>query len=331
MMKFRAALALWILLLSHWALADQGYDEEQNQQYEEEQQEEQEQEQDQEQQEEQQYNQYGQNDGGNQDGQQDANYDAADYNYQDDYKAEIEICSDGVIQVQDIQVYCDSPGTFYYGSGKYRNSPSCLPGDKGQIRIDFYIAQPDVIMNNGNYALVDVSAYGGWGVGSKTVYESADLCSLSTLSSKKNQKNQCPYSGYYYIKTHFYWEESDGTNSDQSFYPTVTVGFKSNLNSNAYDYGGANTDLCSGSSFITWTNGVATSYANALGNFVRSFGILLVTIGCLGAFIWVLVKRPKSFKDARQKISGKRNPLLDDEFDFSKMRKSGQTNDLVDF
>ena len=66
-------------------------------------------------------------------------------------KNQIEVCSDGVIQVQDIQIACDSPGTFYYGSGKYRNSATCMPGDKGQIRVDFYIAEPDIIASNGNY------------------------------------------------------------------------------------------------------------------------------------------------------------------------------------
>jgi hypothetical protein len=256
-------------------------------------------------------------------------YGVQNQQYNQNQQNQIEVCSDGVIQVRDIQVTCDSPGTFYYGSGKYRNSPTCVPGDKAQVAIQFYIAQPEVIANNGNYVLIDISASGGWGIASKTVYESADLCSLTTLSSKKSQ---CPYAGYYYINTHFYWDESSGSNGATSFYPKVTVGFKSSLSTSGYDYGGANTNMCRGSTFITWSNGVATTYANALGNFFKSFGILLVTMLCLAAFIWILAKRPTSFKDARQKLLiRKKNHLIDEEFDFSKMRKGGPNHDLVDF
>ena len=249
---------------------------------------------------------------------------------------QIEVCSDGVIQVQDIQMYCDSPGTYYYGSGKYRNSASCLPGDKAQIRIDFYIAEADIIASNGNYALVDISASGGyWGQDSQLVYESADLCSLSTLHSKGSS---CPYEGYYYIKTHFFWD-GDSSNGGNAFYPKLTVGFKSSVNKNVYDYGGANTNLCRGSTFITWSDRIAISYANAVGNFVKTFGILLLTILCLGGFIWLLIRRPASVKEARQTMKSdikgaftckpKKNDV-DEEFDFRKMRGS-QAQDIVDF
>lgn len=120
------------------------------------------------------------------------------------YKSQIQICSDAVIQVQDIIVYCDSPGTFYYGSGKYRNSESCQPGDKATVQLDFYIAYQSAIQQSGNKALIDIFATGGAYTEDVKVYDSADLCSLSSLQRKS--RSQCPYNGYYQIKTHFYWE-----------------------------------------------------------------------------------------------------------------------------
>src|SRR5687768_15847020 len=57
----------------------------------------------------------------------------------------MKVCSDTAIQLEDVSIVCDSPGTYYYGSSKYRNSASCQQGDKAKIVIDFYIADPDKI------------------------------------------------------------------------------------------------------------------------------------------------------------------------------------------
>jgi hypothetical protein len=244
------------------------------------------------------------------------------------YATQFEVCADSVIEVQGISILCDSPGTYYYGSGKHRNSDECQPGDKAKVQIEFYIADHDTIQQAGNYALVSIDVDSGWWSESKIVYENADLCSLSSLKSVSGK--QCPYQGYYKINTQFYWTSTD-SNSGSSFYPTVSVGFKSSLNVNVYDYGGANTNLCRGSTFVTWSDGVSVSYANAISNFMRSFGILLFTICVMGAFIWFLAKRPTSLADAKEKLVGrKKEPLNEDEFDFRKMRTAGK-GDIVDF
>jgi cbb3-type cytochrome oxidase subunit 3 len=249
------------------------------------------------------------------------------------------VCSDSVIQVQNIVTYCDSPGTFYYGSGKYRDSQTCQPGDKARVLINFYIANHDIIQQAGNYALVDVYADGGYYTDSVTIYDAADLCSLSSLKIKG--RNQCPYNGYYQIKTHFYWGKSG---QDETFEPVIHVGFKSNIKKNVYDYGGANTNLCRGSTFLTWSDGVRVSYANAVGNFMKSFGILLLTILFLGILAWFLSNRPRSFKEAKAKLlafhrfprtfRGQTHRDLsmhpDEEFDFRKIQTAGN-RDLVDF
>lgn len=275
------------------------------------------------------------------------------------YLSQIQVCSDAVIQVQDIVTYCDSPGTFYYGSGKYRNNKYCQPGDKARVEISFYIAYADLIQQSGNYALVDVFAEAdssnndGYSYSETvSIYDNADLCSLSTL--KRTSRSQCPYNGYYKIKTHFYWQ---GSSNGVMFTPTITVGFKSNLKKNIYDYGGANTDLCRGSSFLTWSNGVRVSYANALGNFMKSFGILLVTTMLMGTLAWFLSKRPKSLREAKAQLREAKTKFMqsklmsqqpfsklnlgkqthrdvsltvDEEFDFRKIQTAGN-RDLVDF
>jgi hypothetical protein len=262
------------------------------------------------------------------------------------YNTKVQICSDAVIQVQDILVYCDSPGTFYYGSGKYRNSQSCQPGDKATVQLDFYIANQNAIQQAGNKALIDISATGGVHTEDVTVYDSADLCSLSSL--QKKSRSTCPYNGYYQVRTHFYW----GNNGEsETFVPTITVGFKSSAKKNVYDFGGANTDLCYGSSFESWSDGVRVKYANAVGSFFKTFGVLLVTITLIGMFALFYSKRPKNFNDAKaQIIESKRNfisrvskklkrprePIRDlsihegEEFDFQKIQTAGN-RDFLDF
>jgi hypothetical protein len=240
------------------------------------------------------------------------------------------VCSDAVIKVLDLSIYCDSPGTFYYGSGKYRNSASCLGGDKAKIQLDFYIAQPTVIESAGGYAILDITATGnsGWYQQNIKVFENADMCSTPTL--KTLSKSTCPSQGKYRIKSHFYWPEDKYGGS--SFYPSVMVGFKSSVRSNQYDYGGANTPYCRGSTFVTWTDGIRTIYANAIANFMKSFGILLLTIVLMGGFIWFLIKKPTSVRDAGQKLGVvKREVYFEDLFDFTTMRSPKNGQFLVDF
>lgn len=263
------------------------------------------------------------------------------------YQSQVQVCSDAVIQVQDVVLYCDSPGTYYYGSGKYRNSQTCKPGDKARVEIDFYIANHDMIQQAGNYALLDVYVQGGKYVDTAIIYDDADLCSLSSL--KKMSGNTCPYNGYYKIKTHFYWGSSS---TDEAFEPTVVVGFKSSIQKQVYDFGGANTNLCRGSTFLTWSDGVRVSYANAIGNFMKSFGLLILTIMFMGVLVWFLAKRPRSFKEAKANLPTKQGFLaklgkhsfvrrpaqshrdlsihVDEEFDFRKIQTAGN-RDIVDF
>jgi hypothetical protein len=256
------------------------------------------------------------------------------------------VCDNTAIEVSDVQMYCDSPGTFYYGSGKYRNSQNCTAGDKGKYVVDFYINDAATIEATGGYPVIDVSATGsiGWYQYSQKVSENVDLCSLSSLKSLSG--SVCPAKGKYRIKSNFFWGEDDSYNG--AFNPTLTIGFKSSIYENTYDYGGANTPYCSGTTFFTsWRNGAKKVYADSVEVFIKTFGILAFTIAVMVSFIWLMVNKPISFKDAGSKMGFRnrdrlpthdRSPFDDDssyanseDFDFDKMKSGRANQSFLDF
>ena len=239
------------------------------------------------------------------------------------------VCGDSIIQVEELTMTCDSPGAYYYGSGKYRNSATCKPGDKAKITLDFFIDDEETIQYAGNEVYFSLIVDGSYSQ-IKTVYENVDLCSIGSVKSISG--NGCPGRGYYQIKEKFYWDKSANSNNSTSFYPTVTVGFRSSAKQYTYDYGGANTDLCRGSTFVTWSKRVKKTYANALSNFIKTFGILCMTVAMMGIFVWVLVKKPKNFVEAKAKLIP--NKERDNEvFDFRKLPTGANKPNvqLVDF
>jgi hypothetical protein len=275
--------------------------------------------------------------------------DAAGDGQVDDYNVEEEegtmyegftVCANTAIEVTDVQIYCDSPGTFYYGSGKYRNSQNCTAGDKGQFVVDFYINDAATIQSTGGEPVIDLSATGniGWWQQLQKVYENEDLCSLDSLKSLSGAA--CPAEGKYRIQSHFYWEEDEDYAG--VFYPSLTVGLKSSIYENTYDYGGANTPYCSGTTFFTsWKNSVKKIYANSVTNFFKTFGILGFTIAVMVAFIWFMVVKPVSIRDATTKIGFRKlnrsskydddSSYTADEFDFDKMKSPRGSQSFLDF
>lgn len=280
---------------------------------------------------------------------------AEDNNYDDDANANayrgFSVCSDTSIEVQDVQLYCDSPGTFYYGSGKYRNSQNCTAGDKGKFLIDFYIKDSDTIESAGE-PVIDITAFGNVRMYERNqeVVANADLCSLSSLKSLSG--SVCPAEGKYRIQSKFYWDQDNSNNGgyySPVFYPTLSIGIKSSIYQNTYDYGGANTQYCSGTTFLTsWTNNVKAYYANSISNFFKSFGILLFTIIVMGAFIWIMVKRrPRTFEYAGTRSGYRKETELQtvvdeisydepsysgsEKFDFEKMKSPRADQSFLDF
>lgn len=272
---------------------------------------------------------------------------SADDSYYSNSQQGFSVCDNTAIEVTNVQLYCDSPGTFYYGSGKYRNSLNCTAGDKGKYVVDFYINDADSIASNGSPVLeVSATSNIGWNDNTQKVLGNEDLCSLDSLKSLSG--SVCPAAGKYRLKSNFYFDDSSNTNSyySSTFTPTLSVGFKSSVYQNTFDYGGANTKYCSGTNFFTPPlNHLKKIYANSVTNFFKSFGILLFTIAVMGSFIWFMIKRPRSFQDARSKMIPRRNKLQileasssddssysnSENFDFNKMKSPTANQSFLDF
>jgi hypothetical protein len=104
------------------------------------------------------------------------------------YYNKFSVCSDSSIVVSDIVLVCDSPGAYYYGSNKYRNSASCQAGDKAKLTIKFQIAEA---LETSAYIHLMVKGYGS--VESEQIYAGEELCSISGLSSSDGAT--CPSQG----------------------------------------------------------------------------------------------------------------------------------------
>jgi hypothetical protein len=98
------------------------------------------------------------------------------------------VCSDSSIVISDISLLCDSPGAYYYGSNKYRNSASCQGGDKAKLTVNFQIAE---YLESSAYIHLMVKGYGS--VESKQIHSGEQLCSISGLSSSDG--STCPSQG----------------------------------------------------------------------------------------------------------------------------------------
>lgn len=190
-----------------------------------------------------------------------------------EYRNKFTVCDETSIVVSDISIVCDSPGTYYYGSGKYRNSATCQAGDKAKMQVNFEI-QEDLATDA--YLTLSVQGYGS--VQSVALHTQESFCSVVQSSSGAS----CPAAGSYQIYETFYW----GDQSDDytyKFTPKVVVGIASSLNSNVYDLGGANTNSCKGNVVTDWTVGIRRSMANSIKSFFATFGIL--TGGILAVLI----------------------------------------------
>lgn len=227
------------------------------------------------------------------------------------------VCGDSAIVVSDISILCDSPGAYYYGSNKYRNSVDCQGGDKAKVIIQFYIPQD---LEIDPYLTVEAKGYGT--VSNQVLHQAEALCSVSSL--KALDKQSCGAAGYYSIQEKFYWnEKADGY--DYSFTPKLVIGFASNPNKQVFDLGGANTNACSGDMFNNWTKGLQKSAANTIKTFIATFGILVGAIMGVLMVGWCIMRqangKPKEFIVEEPT----------DENEYHKMAMMGnQMNNLVD-
>lgn len=202
------------------------------------------------------------------------------------YVNKFTVCDDTSIVVSDVSLLCDSPGTYYYGSGKYRNSATCEGGDKAKMQVDFQILED---LQSEAYITLSVHGYGT--VAAVQVYTQESFCSVV----QSTDGAACPAAGNYKINHMFYW----GGQSDSytySFTPKVVVGIASDLNNNVYDLGGANTNNCKGEIVNDWTIGVRKSMANSIKSFFATFGILCGSIVTLIIAGWCITRQSRAPK-----------------------------------
>ncbi|EEC47001.1 predicted protein [Phaeodactylum tricornutum CCAP 1055/1] len=211
--------------------------------------------------------------------------DATDSSYgSETYNNTFAVCSDSVIIVEQMSIVCDSPGAYYYGSKNYRNSATCRANDKARLQLLLQITQN---LEVDSYIELYVKGYGT--VEDATLYSSDPLCDTLTPASGK----VCPSAGYYKLSESFWWgSQSDSYN--YTFTPHVTLGMKSKKSKNNYDLGGANTDRCSGNTFVNWTTGVRKSASNTLFSFFVTFGILLVSVLSILAMGYFILRQSKA-------------------------------------
>jgi hypothetical protein len=234
------------------------------------------------------------------------------------YYNQFSVCSDSKVEVVDMSLYCDSPGSYYYGSNKYRNSATCQAGDKAKVQVALEITED---LESDPYLTVEVQGYGT--VESVTVLKSISFC--ETVSSYDGAI--CPSAGKYYTKNQFYWG-SQNDNYDYSFVPKIVVGIASTDSSNSFDLGGANTNKCySGNTFSNWTTGVRKSAANTVSSFIISFGILIATVLFIVLFTYCIIKetsRRKYYKESdtminKSSIVVNENVIVDEIHDYHRI------------
>lgn len=219
------------------------------------------------------------------------------------YYNQFSVCDDSKVLVEEISLLCDSPGAYYYGSGKYRNSAKCEAGDKAKLYIGIQIVED--LEQDDAYIDLEVQAYGS--VATQVIASKASLC--STIVSK-DDSIACPQPGYYEISDRFYWsDKGENDNYEYSFTPKVIIGVSSTQKSNVYDFGGANTKYCNGNSFSSWTSGVKRTAADTVASFFFTFGILMGTIVAVLLAAVCIYRQAQKQRQRREKI------IVDEEFD----------------
>ncbi|CAB9509905.1 expressed unknown protein [Seminavis robusta] len=208
------------------------------------------------------------------------------YDGQNEYYSQVvETCQDLIVQVTSIQTVCDSPQTFYYGSGVHRNSPTCNLGDKATTTVYFDVSEN---LENTNIYVV-LSVYAGYGN------------DILTSSSPKNLQKYVGYScneagSYSFTYTTTLGSSSSSSSSSSSnsygnFIPYHQIAFSSQTNGD-YNLGAANIpcDQWEDENNHEWAMVTAQSTFTTRDFFIE-YGILIGTFCVMGVFVAVVVRQ----------------------------------------
>jgi hypothetical protein len=212
----------------------------------------------------------------------------------------LETCDDLIIQVTSIQTFCDSPQTFYYGSGVHRNSITCNVGDKATTSVTFDVTES--LANTNIYVVL--STYAGYG--------NDILVSSSPKNLAKYVGYSCDQVGSYsftYTTTLGSSYSSSSSNNNYyygNFYPYTQIAFSSATNGD-YNLGAANIPCNKWEDDHEWTMITAQSSFTAH-DFVVEYGILLGTFAMILLFVLVFTRRLyKRMREATANASNNNN------------------------
>lgn len=220
-----------------------------------------------------------------------------------DYSQIVYPCEEGVVQVINITVLCDSPYTFYYGNGAHRNSPVCDYGDKVTLHVDLEIQEA---VESSIY--VQMSAYDDADEQLYLSSSSLDLCNDVV-------GEECSAAGYYSFTQHVQFAYIDG---DQSgFVPLWEIVFSEDQNGD-YDLGAVNVDCDykdgGSSSFVDWTLSRTNSTRfKETETFAQEYGILLLTLISLTVLGTVLFRSNSQNLDYTKGTNARHARLLNED------------------
>lgn len=208
------------------------------------------------------------------------------------YQKYFEACADSIIDVEDVSLLCDSPGAYYYGNGKYRNSHTCMLGDKGHVSIYFYVGEG--MQGEEPYVSLSVRDDSSSEVEDVIIYDNEQLCSISGVVAQDGQT--CPQEGYYYISGSSYLGDKDG--SGEVIDAVATVGFRTDPSIGYDDLGGANTNYCKQGSFGKYSyDRMRKQVASAVASFLVTWGTLLFGVVSVTGIAYFVINRLRRSSD----------------------------------
>jgi len=179
------------------------------------------------------------------------------------------LCSATLVEVTDIQLTCDSPGAYYYGSGSYRKSERCKYGDKADLFVFLNISND--FSETGVDVSVDMGLYGVF----TNVVQNVDLCSTGRIKrTVQDASYSCPSPGSYryYLSFNF---PSGSQDPELLFVPDVRVGFYSHADESEQLGCAVTGTLAYNTRIDRHTRNGAVALGLAMVVFVLCFGCLL--------------------------------------------------------
>ena len=241
---------------------------------------------------------------------------------EDEYVEQFTVCPDSPILVDEMSMTCDSPGSYYYGGNVYRNSDTCMGGDKGKFQFIFEIVED---LEASPLLSVNIQAYGS--VPAVELYNHADLCYLSSLKSLDGAA--CPAAGQYMISEKFYFEDQNDA-YEYNFKPVPSIGFMSGEDVKYFDLGGANTDDCDGGAFQHWSSNFQKTISKAITFFLATLGVMFVFSMVFVAWRYTVLKRERQWQSTpKASFQAMQDEMLDDD-DVRRIAMLARERDLID-